>query len=377
MILFFNKTKPNKTYNVNAESSITEALDKVVDSEISNFNSGFSETHAFFMPSAPTATNKPSYPTNIASLFPMWLRKISEDNTTSLINLTKIYYDWLYNYGYFQLEKTSNLEYMLGSHVSYLSEVYLNAIPTKEINYAAGDYNDGYTGGHVDQAKIRSLIDNVKVNLYSRKGTPDSFKYAINQLYGVDVDTISVSYPKKYVLRLNSGKFDWIRGTTRASIYDTEKFTPDMTSGYLNFSILGDGNLWQDYSYVVNTAGLSADSYNKVIHPLVHPAGTLDFFQKREDIFDNSEEFIIQLPTVEIPIIQFYTGYTLGSSTSLAACEGSRSGQVNNYVFPSWDVEISTHPGVTFGNINIGEFLNLMPVSGQPYPNIERDNSCT
>ena len=109
----------------------------------------------------------------------------------------------------------------------------------------------------------------------------------------------------------------------------------------------------------------------------MHPAGTLDFFQKREDIFDNSEEFIIQLPTVEIPIIQFYTGYTLGSSTSLAACEGRSGGQVNNYVFPSWDVEIATHPGVTFGNINIGEFLNLMPVSGQPYPNIERNGSCT
>jgi hypothetical protein len=55
------------------------------------------------------------------------------------------------------------------------------------------------------------LVDNVKTNLYAKKGTKDSFKLLINQFFDVDPDLISVSYPKQHILRLNSGRFEWMR----------------------------------------------------------------------------------------------------------------------------------------------------------------------
>ena len=126
-----------------------------------------------------------------------------------------------------------------------------------------------------------------------------------------------------------------------------------------------DNGLWQDYSYVVNVSGLSLEAYTNVVRPLLHPAGTADFFQIRQDIFNNNSE-TVSVFTSEIPKINNYYGYTMGSFSSLSSCDGGDQ----TFVFPSWDEEISLYnSGVTFGNINIVDFTTLTPKSGMGYPN--------
>lgn len=307
------------------------------------------------------------YPIDIPSLFPRWLQKISTSGNSNLIELTKRYYNWLVcesydinSVGFLDLESINDIENMPDSYVKYMASTYLPSINPMSINYP------GYSDGNIDHSKIRLLLDNIKINLYSRKGSKDSYVIAINELFDILPENINISYPKKFVMRLNGGRYDWM-GLETTQVPDTiASITPELTSSFLNFSVLSDNSLWQDYSYVVNVAGLSLDAYNNVIRPLLHPAGTADFFEIREDIFNNNSE-TIHFSASEIPVIRNYRGYTLGSSTSLSSC--SQGAGYRTFVFPSWDIEISSHSGVTFGNINIDDFLLLTPQSGSVYPN--------
>jgi hypothetical protein len=53
----------------------------------------------------------------------------------------------------------------------------------------------------------------------------------------------------------------------------------------------------------------------------------------------------------------------------LAVCSG---GTEPIYTFPYWDKEISAYPGISFGNINIADFLLLSPAAGYTYLNETR-----
>jgi hypothetical protein len=365
MIFWFNSNIPNKGYQTNAEViSVNTSTQEVLTSSRSNAQSQFQA----LTPQTPLPSTC-NYPLDISDIFPYWLKKESYGISASLISFTKLYYNWLVcensdvnTVGFLNMESIKDPETMPDAYVKHLSNTYLNSIPTSSINYP------GYSDGAVDQSKIRSLIDNVKVNLYSRKGTDSSYKLVINELFDVHTDSVVISYPKTFVMRLNGGMYDWMTDGVTSSTDTQTLFKPEMTSSYLNFSVLYDGNLWQDYSYVVNSSGVSADAYNRVIRPLLHPAGTLDFFEIRQDIFNNHND-VFETDKHEIPQIENYLGYTLGSTTSLAVCSG---GTEPIYTFPYWDKEISAYPGISFGNINIADFLLLSPAAGYTYLNETR-----
>jgi len=365
MIFWFNSNIPNKGYQTNAEViSVNTSTQEVLTSSRSNAQSQFQA----LTPQTPLPSTC-NYPLDIADIFPYWLKRESYGISASLISFTKLYYDWLVcensdvnAVGFLNMESIKDPETMPDAYVKHLSNTYLNSIPTSSINYP------GYSDGAVDQSKIRSLIDNVKVNLYSRKGTNSSYKLVINELFDVHTDSVIISYPKTFVMRLNGGIYDWMTDGVTSSTDDQNVFKPEMTSSYLNFSVLYDGNLWQDYSYVVNSSGVSADAYNRVIRPLLHPAGTLDFFEIRQDIFNNHND-VFETEKQEIPQIENYLGYTLGSTTSLAVCSVGITAQ---YTFPYWDKEISAYPGISFGSINIADFLLLSPAAGYTYLNETR-----
>jgi hypothetical protein len=367
MILFFSKNIPNKTSQTNTQVSSIGG----VDSE-TKFGSVAQPVAQFFTPTQPPPRTC-KYPINISELFPYWLQKDSGDSA-SLITLTDAYYQWLSCYtkdinevSFFRLEDLTDLEQMPGDYVKYLASTYLNSLPSEYIN------SPGYTGGIVDEKDIKNLIDNVKINLYSRKGTDESFKLVINELFGVEPERISVSYPKKYVMRLNSGTFDWMQTETGVQVDNPTIFNPEITASYLNFSVLYDANdIWQDYSYVVNVSGLSPTNYETVVRPLVHPAGTSDFFQIRQDILNNVQT-AVTAKTYETPIVINYRGYTLGSFSSLDTCYPGFT-SAPTYTFPSWDEEISVkyYSGMTFGMINIKDFVLLSPLAGFTFPNETR-----
>ena len=319
MILIFKKFITKKPREINVAIDSFEEIQNEESINLVNFPQAF--------PSAVPPSC--AYPLDIMSLFPRWLHKISISGDANLIELTKQYYDWLVcksndinSVGFLNLESINDIETMPNSYVKYAASSYLPSLHTNVINY------DGYTGGHVDQNKIRLLLDNVKTNLYSRKGSKQSYDTVVDTLFGISAENINISYPKKFVMRLNSGKYDWMG---------------------------------------IETVELG-EAYTNVVRPLVHPAGTADFFQIRQDIFNNNSE-TVSVFTSEIPKINNYYGYTMGSFSSLSSCDQGPGGD-KTFVFPSWDEEISLYnSGVTFGNINIVDFTTLTPKSGMGYPN--------
>lgn len=365
MILLFTKTLSNKTYATNYDLSTIDIEPRV------QFESLVQPVSSFFVPTPqPPTTCK--YPLNIKELFPYWLRLNSNGNSV-LISLTQSYYDWLCcnttdinDLSFFRLEDLIDLQYIPDNLVEHLSNTYLNALPADSI------------GTYVSPEKIKNLIDNIKVNLYSSKGAENSFKLVINDFFGVDPDDISLTYPKKYVLRLNGGRYDWMRDNLNATgDYSTNisDFYPQLTGSYLNYSVIYDNDLWQEFSYVVTTPGISQDTYTNAVRPILHPAGTKDFFNAKF-----GSKTTVQNPAVvvtnEISILANYALYTLGSTASIGhtfGCSGAYGGVTGYpiYKFPSWDVDIDGkyYTGMTFGQINIGDFLYLTPVPGFTYPN--------
>jgi hypothetical protein len=366
ILLFFNKNKQNKEYDTNRDLSTFDTEPRA------QFKSLAQPVASFYAPTVDLTTSC-NYPLNIRELFPYWLRLTSNGDSV-LISLTEKYYQWLTcntkdinTLSFFRLEDLIDLENIPDELIEHLSNTYLNSLPADSIN-----------NNIVSPEKVKNIIDNIKVNLYSKKGAEDGFKYVINQFFGVDPDLISISYPKRYVLRLNGGRYDWMSDNlASATNYSTnlDDFYPQLTGSYLNYSVLYDNDLWQEHSYVVNVSGVSLEAYENVVKPILHPAGTKDFFQVRQDIFNNVSDATSNVKS-ELPFLANYALYKLGSTASIGytfGCSGAYGGVTGQpiYVFPSWDAEISDkyYPGMSFGEINIGDFLYLTPKEGQSYPN--------
>lgn len=310
-----------------------------------------------------------AYPQNIKNLFPRWLRVSNNDNSV-LIALTEQYYQWLScncnditDVGFLNLEDLTNIDNIPTELLSNLANAYLNAIPKESI-----------TGGLISETGLKDLIKNIKTNLYAKKGTEESIKLVINKAFDIPVESISISYPKKYTFKLNGGKFDWMRddlNTVGEYYVNLPTFYPQLTGSRLNFSVLSDGDIWQGYSYVVNCADLTEEKYLGVVRPLTHPAGYKDIFNYKPDIFNDTYNSASFITIYEIPKIQNYAGYTLGSTQSIGNTFGCISGLTSPYyVFPTWDVEISQYPvGVSFGTIKMSDFFELFPNSGYTFPN--------
>ena len=366
MILLFKKTRKNKARVMN------EVIDTGERGLNEEFKSASQPTAVFFSPtkSSPTSCK---YPLNIKELFPYWLR-LTENGESLLISLTQKYYDWLTcnmtdvnSLSFFRLEDLIDLENIPDSLVQHLSNTYLNALSSDTIK-----------DGLVSPEKIKNLIDNIRVNLYSRKGAEGGFRYLINELFDINPDAISISHPKRYVLRLNGGRFNWMRDNLATGAnYSTsiDEFYPQLTGSILNYSVLQDNDLWQDYSYVLNTPDVTLEEYERVVRPILHPAGTKDFFQLRFDLFNDLKDSV-SIEESETPILANYALYLLGSTVSIGhtfGCSGAYGGVTGSpiYTFPSWDQEISSKyvAGMSFGEININDFLYLRPNSGDPYPN--------
>lgn len=365
MILLFTKTLPNKNYSTNETLSTIEIAPKAA------FMGASQPIASFYAPFEGLQASC-TYPLNIRELFPYWLR-LTENGNSVLISLTESFYQWLCcnntdinDVSFFRLEDLIDQQYIPADLVEHLSSTYLNALSANTVNNVIGP------------EKAKQIIDNIKINLYSKKGSEESFKYVINEFFGVDPNKISISYPKRYVLRLNGGRYDWMRDNLDAQgdySVNIDDFYPQLAGSYLNYSVLYDNDLWQEHSYVVNTPSVTTTQYESAIRPLLHPAGMKDFFQVRHDIFNSINDNASTIQS-ELPIFANYALYKLGSTASIGytfGCSGGYGGITGYpiYIFPSWDTEISEkyYSGMSFGQINIGDFLYLSPAAGYTYPN--------
>lgn len=362
MFVVYTNSTPNKIYDINSNVSGF--------SSPAEFAAGFQPLTSFFSFIAGLSASC-EYPLSVRDLFPYWMRIQSPENSV-LISLTEGYYKWLAcnttditDLSFLRLEDILNIETAPADLLVNFSRTYVDSLAENQIP-------------KISPENLKNLIENIKTNLYSKKGTKDSVKYLINSLFGIDHDQISVSYPKRYIMRLNGGNYDWMRDNLNpAGQYSAnpESFRPQLTGSQLNVSVIQDGDLWQEYSYVVNAPGLTSSYYGDILASIIHPIGTKYFVNTRSDIFNNTYDaassFSSGVITVaEIPKIQNYTGYTLGSTQTIGYTFGCISGlSAPTYVFPSWDVEISAFPGISFGNIIINHFLELLPLPGGSFPN--------
>jgi hypothetical protein len=368
ILLFTNKIK-------NVELQFEEELGATKIPTIEEFAPPLQQTVlAFFTPhEQPNPTC--SYPMNIEELFPFWLRHAS-DVSSNLILMTKEYYNWLTcginenDISFFNLENLIDVENIPNKLIKYQLYSYINSFKTEYIQSSDNPQ------GNIDPEKVKKLLDNVKINLYTKKGTEESVRYVLESLFNIQPNKISVSYPKRFVLRLNGGHYDWMRDDLKnIGQYSSNpnSYNPQLTGSFLNYSVLQDNDLWQEYSYVLNIAGLTAGQYENVVRPLVHPAGTKDFYDVMHDVFSNAGDSTANL-YIELPVIKNYAKYNLLDFETMSPCFGC-SGSSDNpgpqFVFPSWDIDInSKYPsGVVFGDIEIGDFLRLSPAVGFTFPN--------
>jgi hypothetical protein len=370
MILWFTNKKIKNTQSQVFEEITDSKIPPVADLAVAPLQQSIV---AFFAPNEQPTTSC-AYPMRVEELFPYWLRQ-NVQGSSNLLLMTKKYYDWLScgmsenSVSFLNLEDLIDIETIPDELLKHQLFSYVNSFPVENIKTADNP------NGNVDPAGVRKLFDNVKINLYTKKGTEESFKLVLENLFGIPANKVSISYPKRYVMRLNGGRFDWMRDdNSKSEPYTNNKssYNPQLVGSYLNHSILQDNNLWQEYSYVLNISGLSADAYQSTVRPLVHPAGTKDFYNVRQDIFNNifNSTGVVKY---EIPTIKNYAVYNLLDSETINCALGCSGGTDNPgypFEFPSWDDEISAkyYTGMTFGMINIGDFIRLSSADGN-YPN--------
>ena len=357
MFVVYSNSIPNKIYDINTSVSDFNSAEE--------FSGGFQPLTSFFS-FVQGLSASCQYPLSVKELFPYWMR-IQSENDSVLISLTEAYYQWLAcnstdinDISLFKLVDLFNLDNTPTDLLDNLANTYVNSLPPEQIP-------------NISSANLKTLIENVKTNLYDKKGTAGSIKYLINTLFGIETTEISISYPKKYILTLNGGNYDWMRdnlGPTGQYSANTNSFRPQLTGSRLNFSVMRDGDLWQEYSYVVNASGITTSQYENIIKSIAQPLGTKYFLNVKPEIFNNEYNSLSFITIYEIPKIENYTGYTLGSTTTIGYTFGCASGlTAPTYTFPSWDTEISAYPGISFGRININDFLTLLPLTGYTFPN--------
>lgn len=299
------------------------------------------------------------YPVNIETQFPYWTTIKNSTSDINLIDLIKEYYNWLNcgsttitpYFGFFELDKLKDINSQSQSFT--LNSFIETFIPSLDKSTVGQD---------VSEQEVKTLLNSIKTKLYGKKGTEASFKYIIALVFGVAQNDIYITHPKKYLMVLNGGANSQIAGIDRS------------LRGILNFSILKDNTIWNDYTYIINVSGINAPSeaerYQKVIRPLLHPAGLNGLYQERKDLFNPKNEDFGSLE-YEIPLVKYYLEYTFNTNSTITNCTWGWP----QHVFPDWDKDIYVYdsqlpaPGVTFGGINIRDFLRLEPLPGGTFPN--------
>lgn len=330
-------------------------------------------------------------PIQVEAQVPYWMTKNSDGygNSSVMINFLQEYYNWLTNhYGY---ENTNVFDvtklFDINASPSFMLEHFVNTF--------AQDISTIYKlpdSKRPTSDQIRNTIVNIRTEIYEEKSTETVFKRLLNSLFGINPNEVTIKYPKTRLMRLNGGILPWMSNGMNESIsqfigstgeYSNERYS--LIGSYLNQGVIYDNNLWQEYSYVVDSPIDESDVYyEETVRNTLHPAGFKAFFEKRELFAEVAPPDINLESDYEVPVVANYYPYNLSMNTSLAKCTGCTTGSplfvagwtYPTFVFPSWDVEIQRRGYTSFGSILLHDFFELNSVKGASSPNDFIGTSC-
>lgn len=353
-----------------------------VGNSLSTLSDSINELSALFF-------NK-SCPTNydITNQIPLWVvyekqeRESNGNSGISLFDFVQKYYDWLY------CDESTGAQYELSKRL--LDIVDVDKTRTKFLERLATIYAHGFdpnalqsNGGLVQEENLRRFIKGIRRTFYHKKTTEDGIRYFFEVLFGIDQEDITIQVPKRYILRLNGGKFandNFIFAGQSAGDYDV---TNTLSESYLNGSRLQDGNWIQDWSYLLKI-GVPATEYKKSYLEMAHPAGLKVVFEKtladyQGPTFDDTvpticdSSYLRNYAPYGISFNYFgatvssapsywitVSGLTLwGLDRSTGCCGASFAGFTGTtHVFPNWSNEDNYNKS-NFQNINISTMFEL------------------
>lgn len=308
-------------------------------------------------------------PIQVESQVPYWMKANSDGygNHSLMIDFLNYYYEWLSEkYGY---ENTSVFDLSRLADINEAPEFVLPHF----IKYYAPDIEKLYDLPNYlrpTDEQIRRTIENIRTELYQRKSTEICYKSILYSLFGIDGRSVNVLYPKRKIMRLNAGVLPWMSENIITEYGPTGEYGHNrytLVGSYLNQGVLQDGNLWQEYSYVVQSELDDRNPYYEtVIKETIHPAGMLGFFEKNE-VYTEVSDDVTTYYDYEIPMVANYYPYTLGNFTSLPFCSGCTGSLFEigwtfpTFVYPTWADEIQVAAlNLPFGNIRVQSFINRL-----------------
>jgi len=284
----------------------------------------------------PIADSYCASPLNIQSQLPFWMNQNYGSNAGEqyLVSFLQAYYNWMYcgfkkeniNLTPYDIEELLNIDSVPDIFLDEYVKTYAPFITPAAIRSE-------------DRQNIRKFLRSIKTDFLINKGTENSYRYLLKILF--NVSNVTIDYPKKYLMRLNGGKyidFSWdlensqiidlpsgfdpdnpIDTTTNLIAggvgYDIDT-RPNLFGAALNEAVLPDEHFWQEYSYLLTSdASIGENGYITYKDTLLagaHPAGMLGFFEEYiplDDVdvgADNNGDGVVDYQAKELPIIGRY-----------------------------------------------------------------------
>lgn len=230
---------------------------------------------------------------DISTQIPYWVVIEKEEKggeALTVFDFIQKYYDWLYceevcgGSDYLLENKLLDIIDIEKTKQSYRKRLYYSYFP---------EYQDGeelsIDGVVVTDDTIAKFVKGIKLKFYVKKGSLESLKYFFKSLFSLE--DVLVRYPKKLILRLNAGAFFNSNFNFKGSTYDQtlelENRENEIVGSYLNHSIIQDGSLYTDYSYIVNagSGGINV-TYQDLFKRIIHPAGLNAFLELDIDNYE-------------------------------------------------------------------------------------------
>lgn len=289
-------------------------------------------------------------PVGVEGQIPFWIKQNygNQSNESYFIDFIKSYYNWLYcgfkndnvNLTPYEIEDLFDIDKVPDAFIQEYVKTYAPFIPLSIIEKDSEN--------QIAIQNIRSFIKSIKSDFLISKGTEGAYRYLLKMLF--NITNVKIDYPKKYLLRLNGGKYSNISwDLIPNSIIDlpgdfdpknpiqddvlagnvgyNSETRPNLFGSALNEAVLPDNNFWQEHSYILTSDASVNDviNYKDTLLSGTHPAGTVGFFEQYIAVADTtipSDDPIgggIVVDYTELPVIGRYLLYYPNINTDISA----------------------------------------------------------